>query len=313
MDPYTRETKTWLDKRFLFGDEQGVYWAHQPIYGFRNGPIEPGIISRYIITFEIMSMLAHLNFTSLLDVGGAEGYKAHLISKIFNVNATNSDLSLEACKRSQEIFGVTSVPADIHELPFHDNAFDVLLCSETLEHVSDVEAATDELLRVAKKAVVISVPHDSEKQVALNKENREIHGHIHYFYDERFDYLHAQGYTVIKKKIVSPLLTMPTALIDGMPRTHNPLWKHPKIFTSIYNCMIPFCRKCFGQKSAELFMYLDRFMCKIVPLSKAYIFLILKEKDCFYHEPVRSVTARQIIGASVKPHYLKIPHRSSDA
>lgn len=81
MDKYTQKTKKWLDGRFKQTDKNGIYKAHQPIYGFRKGPTDSSLVDKYICTYQIMKALAHLNFNSLLDVGGAEGYKSYLILK----------------------------------------------------------------------------------------------------------------------------------------------------------------------------------------------------------------------------------------
>lgn len=70
MDQYTQRTKLWLDERFRKCDEQGIYFAHQPIYGFRKGHCDPGHIYQYISTYQVMKALAHIEFDSLLDVGG---------------------------------------------------------------------------------------------------------------------------------------------------------------------------------------------------------------------------------------------------
>ena len=48
--------------------------------------------------------------------------------------------------------------ADVHELPYRDNEFDTVVCLETLEHVENPHAAVQELKRVAKKRIIISVP-----------------------------------------------------------------------------------------------------------------------------------------------------------
>lgn len=47
MDNYTQETKNWLEERYRKVDEQGVYVAHQPIYGFRIGPTDPNLDDSY--------------------------------------------------------------------------------------------------------------------------------------------------------------------------------------------------------------------------------------------------------------------------
>lgn len=50
--------------------------------------------------------------------------------------------------------------ADIRALPFRDNAFDLTICSEVLEHIPDHEAAAAELARVTRRSrpLVVSVP-----------------------------------------------------------------------------------------------------------------------------------------------------------
>lgn len=140
------------------------------------------------LPIQIMKALSHLQFDSLLDVGGAEGYKAAMVRSIFKAKVKSVDLSAEACKRAKEIFDIDGEAIDIHQLPFKDQEFDVVLCSETLEHVTDIEKATDELMRVCKKAVVITVPHESEEFIAYNIKNNIPHAHIHCLNLNSFDF-----------------------------------------------------------------------------------------------------------------------------
>jgi ubiquinone/menaquinone biosynthesis C-methylase UbiE len=128
-----------------------------------------------------MKALSHMKFDSLLDVGGAEGYTAYIARQIFGVKVRTSDLCEEACMRAREIFHIDSDPADIHELPYEDNKFDVVLCSATLEHVTDYQKAISELLRVAGRAVVITLPHEDRAVIEKNVEKQLPHAHIHNF------------------------------------------------------------------------------------------------------------------------------------
>jgi hypothetical protein len=70
VDQYTQKTKLWLEERFRKCDEQEIYFAHQPIYGFRKGHCDPGYVYKYISTYQVMKALSHMEFDSLLDVGG---------------------------------------------------------------------------------------------------------------------------------------------------------------------------------------------------------------------------------------------------
>jgi len=47
---------------------------------------------------------------------------------------------------------------DITKLSYKDDSFDWVLCSEVLEHIEDVRAAVKELVRVASKYLVVTVP-----------------------------------------------------------------------------------------------------------------------------------------------------------
>lgn len=65
--------------------------------------------------------------------------------------------------------------ADLTKLPFENEFFDRILCSETLEHVDDDKKAIDEMHRVLKKdgVMVISVPSD----IYINQRYKETFGH----------------------------------------------------------------------------------------------------------------------------------------
>lgn len=89
--------------------------------------------------------------------------------------------------------------SDITRLPFKDESFDVVICSEVLEHIPDHLRAVNELLRVLKagKSLVVSVPRYMPERIcwALSHDyHNEEGGHIRIFKKkELIDILESAG------------------------------------------------------------------------------------------------------------------------
>lgn len=156
MGLYTRITRSWLESRFQRRDAAGVYFAHMPIYGIGTAHAEGNHLGRLLRLFRILRELDGMRCTTLLDVGGAEGYLAHLARELCGLQSVSADLSHEACRRAGELFGLPSLAVDSSRLPFADGAFDVVVCSEVIEHVEHAVETVLELQRVARCAVILT-------------------------------------------------------------------------------------------------------------------------------------------------------------
>lgn|GEM_PF-1477929 len=156
MGTYTKHTADWLDRRYSRVGADGVYQAHMPIYGLNHPASEAGHAVRYAISFRLLRALDELEFDSLLAVGGGEGFLPHLVQQAFGVRAAVADLSIEAALRARDFFDLDGVAADATRLPFRDDAFDVVVCSEVIEHLEFPVEALLELTRVARRAVLMT-------------------------------------------------------------------------------------------------------------------------------------------------------------
>jgi SAM-dependent methyltransferase len=93
---------------------------------------------------------------SILDAGCGDGSLTNELSFSFP-RVTGIDRSAAALK----YVCTDKVQADISHIPFDDNAFDLVLCCQVLEHLPDkvFELAIKELQRVSRKYLLIGVPY----------------------------------------------------------------------------------------------------------------------------------------------------------
>jgi len=295
MDSYTGQTKTVLDERFN-ATIDGIYYSHQPIYGYRSKYSAESNISRYIITKSILNALSNYSFESFVDVGGAEGYTTHLVRKLFNAHVISTDLSETACKRTKEIFNIEAVACDIHKLPFNDNELDIVLCSETIEHVSDYRSAVKELLRITKNVLIITVPHECPEEVELNIKNRIPHGHINYFDIHTLDYLKQEGYSVKFERTLSPLLVIFKVLAEGTNKDKK------GIHYRLYNFFAPVLRKMFDIKTSIRLIDLDAKICKVFKKYSGITFIIEKNSTTITKNSGKVIEAKDFVYEKVDLH-----------
>lgn len=136
----------------------------------------------------------------VLDMGAGAGRHAFEVSRR-GAHIVALDYSLADLKDVAGLFsamaGAGEIPAGTHtacvngdgtRLPFADDTFDVIICSEVMEHIPDDAAAAAELARVLKPGgtLAVTVPTWFPEQVcwALNDEYRApfvAGGHVRIF------------------------------------------------------------------------------------------------------------------------------------
>jgi SAM-dependent methyltransferase len=108
----------------------------------------------------------------ILDIGCGSGRHTCAASRLEKVTVIGSDISLKDVKeardrlRQEEVMGCqgkgfcSTLVADITTLPFRDGFFDMVICSEVLEHIPNQDGALKEATRVLKSGgdLVVSVP-----------------------------------------------------------------------------------------------------------------------------------------------------------
>lgn len=103
---------------------------------------------------------------------------------------------------------LADVKADICNLPFEDNSYDVIFCNHVLEHIPDDTKAMQELYRVMKPGGwgIFQIPQDLKREktfeddsITDRKQRAEIFGqydHVRVYGRDYFDKLRQVGFTV---------------------------------------------------------------------------------------------------------------------
>lgn len=106
---------------------------------------------------------------------------------------------------------LADVKADICNLPFEDNSYDIIFCNHVLEHIPDDTKAMQELFRVLSPGgmAILQIPQDlkrtttfSDDSITDQKERAEIFGqydHVRIYGLDYFDKLRSIGFTVIEE------------------------------------------------------------------------------------------------------------------
>jgi hypothetical protein len=62
------------------------------------------------------------------------------------------------------------IDLDKEKIPFDDNSFDCVLCTDVLEHLENIHAVFDELCRVSRRWVIVSLPSPWQDFFTMLKE-----------------------------------------------------------------------------------------------------------------------------------------------
>ena len=142
---------------------------------------------------KVVGLLKGLDFETILDIGSQRGnFLWKIINDLPQKRIASIDISERYYNVHKKVLMENAYLGDVKVLPFKDNSFDIITCLEVLEHIDDTNKVINELIRVASKYVILSVPSKEDS-------NPE---HIHCFTNKDLENLF-EGYTVKFKSVLN--------------------------------------------------------------------------------------------------------------
>jgi len=152
---YGKKTKLIMDfkDRYPFISEAELNTIYHSIQDVPINQRRPSDLNPKSLDYVLRSVVGD----TVLDAACGRGYLAEQIVKL-----GKSVIGLDVIVSEKMEKGVNYVCGDITNLPFENSCFDTVVCTHALEHIEDGNKALSELLRVAKKRVIVVMPCQRE-------------------------------------------------------------------------------------------------------------------------------------------------------
>lgn len=111
---------------------------------------------------DLIDLIAPLNLQKVLDAGCGEGFTLQNLYELKIGNILEGiDFSKDAVRIGKKQYPHLNLRVgDIYNLPFKENSFDLVICTEVLEHLENPVQAISELKRVTSKYILFTVPNE---------------------------------------------------------------------------------------------------------------------------------------------------------
>jgi hypothetical protein len=201
------------------------HWAHEIVEG--EVMVAHVTSQLYELTEMLRRRIGDVGEALVLDAGASD---ALFLSRVGAANGVGVNF-LRACAKNIQDDGFAGCVGNIEQLPFADKTFDFVICCETLEHVCNPIHTLNELARVCRGTIYLTIPWLPKTRI-----NRralrwpEVEGHIFEFNENDF----AKVLTHARVKLVYQ------DRIQVFPEPRNPLaqfwlhlWMYPSFFPKL--------------------------------------------------------------------------------
>lgn len=131
-----------------------------PKYRERSA-LKRGLIKRFVERFHSL-FVRSMPVRSVLEVGMGEGFLSGYLSERFpDVRFEGIDTDEASLRRANKLFPqIKTHTGTAYDLRSRSGEFDLVLCCEVLEHLSEPDRALDEVAALAPRRAIFTVPHE---------------------------------------------------------------------------------------------------------------------------------------------------------
>ncbi|MDR1160585.1 MAG: class I SAM-dependent methyltransferase [Syntrophomonadaceae bacterium] len=188
----------------------------QPEGNFYNkyetkNPLAKILMSNFTNSF--FELINSITVKTIFEAGCGEGYMTNLLAEKTNASIIASDISEKVINEARlRVIGIGAEfeISSIYSIDHPDNAFDLVIACEVLEHLDNPLVALKELKRVSDKYIIVSVPREPIWRVLNIARGKYIHdlgntpGHIQHWSMRNF-----KKFIEAELKIVSVKMPLP--------------------------------------------------------------------------------------------------------
>lgn len=111
---------------------------------------------------DLIGLIAPLSPQKILDAGCGEGFTLQILYELkIGKVLEGVDFSKDAVRIAKRRYPHLNIKTgDIYNLPYKDNTFDLVICTEVLEHLKNPGQAVSELKRVSSEYILFTVPNE---------------------------------------------------------------------------------------------------------------------------------------------------------
>ena len=151
---YEFEGRTWANVQEEIAHDD----IHSEIYCSNNPLIKWLFEKRFEIIYNLIATKKHLK---LLDVGCGDGFFLDKIKDI-DLEVYGIDISKKRIERAAKKSRATLFQCVAEKMPFKKNFFDIIVCTDVLEHVQNPLQVINEIKRVCKENGIVFVSFPNE-------------------------------------------------------------------------------------------------------------------------------------------------------